>query len=752
MKNFPYDKVIRKYMIISWLLVLLGICIVGKAAYIMFAQRDQWAEIAKTCVKDSIIIPVNRGDIISADGQLLATLVPEYKIYMDYHIYDSDSASKAKFQMEKDSAFWATLDSVSIGLNRILPDKSVAWFKDRLKEGFEKKSHHWLIYPHRIGYLDYKEIKKLPFFNRSRNFSGFHTDDFSKIDKPFGSLAARTLGDVERSTGKGSTGLQLKYDSILRGTPGIAHKVKIMNTYLPIIDQAPVNGANVHTTIDVNMQDFCENALVTKLKEIDGIYGVALLMEVKTGDIKAMANMERGNDGVYRDVRNYACSQLMQPGSVFKTISITAALEAGKVDLNTTVDCSAGAITVGGHTIKDASHKSAKVISLREVLGYSSNVGVIKLITKGYGGSKQSEQQYCDDVIKLGIAEDMNLDIPGYVTAKIPSPKSLGEYWSASSMASMSIGYSTMVPPISLIAFYNGIANGGKMMRPRLVTHITRDGMVIEDLPPTVIKEKMCSAKTAHDITECLKWVVSDGLGGAAGSPYFTVAGKTGTARVQEAGHMGEYLITFAGFFPAEDPKYTCVVCMRKAGGGSGGGMCGPVFKQIAEFVMAQGNKYIVKDHIDSTHTIPPSLDFTNLLYANRALSDLGYVVPTNWNSANAKYPMGKVNVVDKHAKTDIKDLDPKIVPNLTGIGPRDALYLLEKRHLKVKLVGTGKVIAQSLPYGHEIRPNEVITLTLGSAKGQKITPKQEVQKDTLKSNNADSLPKPSTPQNQQQA
>lgn len=720
MKNFPYKQVINKYMLLAWIGVLVGLLIVGKAAYIMFAQRDFWAKKAEECVFDSIPLSVNRGDIISADGQLLATYVPEYKIYLDYNIYEPDSAKHVKLQHKKDSVFLSKIDSISIGLNKLLPEKSIAWYHSRLMEGFDKKSRHWLIYPKRITYLDYKGVKKLPYLKERGTFSGFHVEIFNKIDKPFGSLAARTLGDVEGSSGRGISGLQKQFDSLLAGQPGIAHKVKTMNKYLPIVDKKPIPGANVYTTIDVNLQDFCENALVEKLKEIDGIYGVAILMEVQTGDIKALANMKRGEDGVYRDVQNLAASQLMQPGSVFKTISLTAAMESGRVKITDSVNCSSGSVSVGGYTIRDASHRSAKVIKVPEVLGYSSNVGVIKLITKAYGGSKESEQQFCDDVMKLGIAEDMQLDIPGYERARIPSPKSMGEYWSASSMASMSIGYSTMVPPISLAAFYNGIANGGRMMRPRIVTHISRSGEVIIDIPPRAIKERMCSPQTVSDITKCLRWVVSDGLGGKASSPFFSVAGKTGTARVQETGHMGEYLVTFAGFFPVEKPKYTCVVCMRKAGSGSGGGMCGPVFKQIAEYAMAQGKKATIRDNIDSLHSIPPALDFTNLLYTNRLLSKFNFVVPGSWQNDDNKYAIGKVSVSNKHAKIEVADIDDNIVPDLTGMGLRDALFLLEKRHLKVKANGVGKVISQSLPFGHKVTPNETIILTLGTSNAVK--------------------------------
>lgn len=720
-KPFPSKSVIRNYMIVAALGILVCLAIVFQAARIMFGQREKWEKIAQECVIDSVTLNVTRGDIVAADGQLLATYVPEYKIYLDYNIYEKDSAKYQKLLRKKDSLFFDKIDSLSRGLARILPNKTPQWFHNRLMEGYKRRSHHWLLYPKRISYLDYKEVKKLPFFNVSRYLSGFKGEEYNKIDKPFGSLAARTLGDVEGSTGKGISGLQLQFDSLLAGKPGLGHKVKTMNKYITVVDRVPVEGADVHTTLDVNMQDFCENALVSKLKEIDGMYGVAMLMEVKTGDIKAITNMVRGSDGEYHDIQNLAVSQLMQPGSVFKTVSITAAMESGKVKITDRVDCSTGAVTIGGHTIRDASSRSRKVISVPEILGYSSNVGVIKLITDAFGQNRQTEQEFCDDLLKLGIAEDLHLDLPGYQRARIPSPKSMGEYWSASSMASMSIGYSTMVPPISLLAFYNGLANGGRMMRPRIVTHITRNGEVIMDIPPRAIKERMCSPSTVRDITTCLRWVVSDGLGGKAASPYFSVAGKTGTARVQEHDHYGEYLITFVGFFPVENPQYTCIVCMRKKGSGSGGGMCGPVFKEIAEYAMAQGKQTTIRDNIDSLHAIPPVVDFTNLLYANRALSDLNYIIPGNEAiRPSHRYTYGSIDVKNRHVSNKVVKEHIDRVPDLTGMGPRDALYMLEKMHLRVSLQGVGKIVSQSLPKGHIVKPGEKIILTLGVRTGKK--------------------------------
>ncbi len=749
MKKFPYKEVRNRYMVIAWLFALAGVFIIVKASYTMFAEKSKWEDIAKTLEIDSVTLPVNRGDILSCDSQLLATYVPEYKIYMDYTIYERDSAKHKRLQEEKDTTFLKKLDSICIGLNKILPKRSIAEFKQVLMEGFEKKSKNWLIYPERVSYLDYNEIKKLPFFNRSSNFSGFHVIEYGKIDKPYGSLAARTLGDVQPSTGEGTSGLQLQFDSLLRGRPGLAHKVKVRNAFVPIIDREPIQGANVHTTLDINMQDFCENALMAKLQEINGMYGVVVLMDVPTGDIKAMANLERGSDGVYRDQRNYAVGQMMQPGSVFKTVSITAGLESGKININQLVDCSSGKITIGGHTIKDASIKSAQVCTVQQVLGFSSNVGVIKLITQGYGSTIAGQQQFCDDVMKLGIGDNMDLDIPpSRVKAYIPSPQKLGEYWSASSMGSMSIGYSTMVPPISLLAFYNGLANGGRMMRPRLVTHITREGQTIESYPPRALRDSMCSAKTVREITSCLEWVVSGGLGSKAGSPFFKVAGKTGTARVQEKGHMGEYLITFVGFFPADNPKYSCIVCMRKQGGGSGGGMCGPVFKQVAEYVMAQGDINTISGNKDTAHPLSPYLDFTNLSYANRLLSKLNYSAPEYPGNKKGMPTFGKIDTNGKNAQNTVKKIDAKIMPDLIGMGPRDACYLLEKMHLRVKLNGTGKVIAQSLPYGSEIKANQVVVLTLG-VKGKAMTCVVEPPADpnaAQQTSNPDSLKK-QTPQ-----
>lgn len=700
---------------IAFIFTLIGILIVVKAAYTMFVQREYWKEVKERFVRENVRVHPKRGNIFSADGQLLATSLPEYKIFMDYMAYDRDSVKRAKLQMEKDSLFYNKLDSVCMGLNRILPDKPYSWYKDRLLEGHRRRSRNWLIYPKRISFIDYKEIKKLPFFNLGPNKSGFHKEEFNECKKPFGSLASRTIGDLYPGKDSARSGLQLAYDTILRGKDGIVHRQKVSNSYIPIVDVPPLDGADIRTTIDVKMQDFCEKAIVDKLKEIGGEVGVVILMEVKTGDVKAIVNMTRCEDGEYREVRNNAVSNLMEPGSVFKPMSFMVAFEDGKIHMNDRVDVAPGVRMMYGRKMKDHNWRRGgyQVLTVPECLEYSSNVGVSLLIDKYY---HNNPQQFVNGLYRIGIPEDLHLDIPGYAVPRIRRPKKDGSNWSKTALAWMSIGYETQVPPISVLNFYNGVANGGRMMRPRFVTEAVRDGEVIHSYPPQVVREHMCSPQTLQNIQTCLRWVVSKGLGKKAGSPNFSVSGKTGTAQVwKKGGFSFDYLVSFAGYYPSESPRYSCIVCIQKHGlPASGGGQCGPVFRKIAEKVMSETSTAQLSDAVDTLHSMAPKIYGGNLLYANKVLEDMRLASDIDWAEAKAENNIwGRAVLSSKKVQLKMENIEPGKVPDLKGMGARDALYLMEKLGLRVRLNGIGQVVEQSLPACHLIKKGELITLRL---------------------------------------
>ena len=561
-----HKNIMLRYYFIILIMVLVGVAIVFKAGIIMFAERQYWKDVADRYVKENVTVLPNRGNIISSDGQLMASSLPEYKIYMDFQAGG----------INKDTLLIKYLDSICAGLHQIFPDKSKAEFKNHILKGRKKGSRNYLLYPKRISYIQYKEAKSLPVFNMSKYRGGFHEQTFNQRKKPFGSLAMRTLGDMYSDMTLGAkNGLELQYDSILKGKEGITHRQKVMNRYLNIVDIPPVDGCDIITTIDVGMQDIAEKALVDKLKEINGTVGVAILMEVATGDVKAIVNMTKCNDGIYREIRNNAVSDMMEPGSTFKTASIMVALEDGYITPDQNVDTGNGVYMMHGRPMKDHNwHRGGYgVINTTQVLMYSSNIGVSRLVDENY---HKNPEKFVEGLYKLGIATPLNLDIPG--AAKRPNiRKPNKDNWSKTALAWMSIGYETQVPPMNTLAFYNAIANGGKMVKPRFVKSIMKDGEVVENIPVEVLNPAIASPKTIEQIQTILEKVVSQGLGKRAGSKQFHVSGKTGTAQVSQgkggykSGTM-HYLVSFCGYFPSEAPKYSCIVAIQKSGLPASGG------------------------------------------------------------------------------------------------------------------------------------------------------------------------------------
>ena len=702
-------KIMTRYSFIILVMVLVGIAIVFKAGIIMFAERQYWHDVADRFVKEEVPLIPNRGNIISSDGQLMASSLPEYKIYMDF---------KAGGE-EKDSLLMLYLDSICDGLHQLFPDKSKAEFKSHILKGRKKGSRNYLLYPKRISYIQYKEAKRLPVFNLSKYKGGFHEQSFNRRKKPFGSLAMRTLGDMYSDVTLGAkNGLELQYDSILKGKEGVSHRQKVMNKYLNIVDIPPVDGCDIITTIDVGMQDIAEKALLDQLKEINGNVGVAILMEVKTGEVKAIVNMTKGNDGIYREVKNNAVSDMMEPGSTFKTASIMVALEDGYITPDQEVDTKNGVYMMHGRPMKDHNwHRGGYgVIDVTKVLMVSSNIGVSRVIDENY---HNQPEKYVEGLYKLGIATPLNLDIPG--AAKKPYiRKPTKENWYKTALPWMSIGYETQVPPMNTLAFYNAIANNGIMVKPKFVKSIMKDGQVIEEIPTEVLNPAIASPKTIEQIQVILEKVVSQGLGKPAGSKQFHVSGKTGTAQVSKgsggykSGTM-QYLVSFCGYFPSEAPKYSCIVAIQKSGlPASGGLMAGSVFSEIAERVYAKHLAQDLQEAKDSTSVLTPDVKHGNLANARYILDEID-ITTTGVEKHDESKPLW--GDVTHHPNQDIaltpKEIGEKKVPKVIGMGAKDAVYLLESLGLRVHLSGMGKVRNQSIPAGNTLVKGKTIQLRL---------------------------------------
>ncbi|MFA4047296.1 MAG: PASTA domain-containing protein [Prevotella sp.] len=696
-------------------MLIIGIIILCKALWIATVEREYWTQVSSRLKKDSVEISPVRGNILSCDGRLMASSLPEFKLFMDF---------KAGGE-KKDSLWKVKVDSICEGLHEIFPEKSASEFKAHLEEGHKKMSQNWPIWHKRVPYDIYSQVKKLPVFNLSKFKGGFHIVEFNARQRPFGSLARRTIGDMFGAKDTARCGLELSYDSILRGKKGLLKRRKVMNKYLSITEMEAIDGADIVTTIDVGMQDLAERAVIDELREINGNVGVAIVMEVQTGDIKAIVNMTKCSDGEYREVKNNAVADLLEPGSVFKTASLMVALDDGVVDTTYMVETGSGIWDMYGAKMRDHNwHKGGyQTISLPRTLEVSSNIGVSRIIDRFYG---KNPEKFVEGINRLGLSANLNLPLVGATAPRIRMPKknSRGQYinWSKTALPWMSIGYETQIPPISTLTFYNAIANNGKMVRPRFVQRIVKDGEVIQEFPTEVIKEKICKEKTLREMQTILEHVVSQGLGKKAGSPSFKVAGKTGTAQVSKGAGgyktgMTNYLLSFAGYFPADAPRYSCIVCIQKSGlPASGGGMSGLVFHNIAEGIMAQNLKLDVADARDSMSIFMPDVKNGNILAADYVLSHLGITANKNWSGSyldgnpiwgTAKRE--KNSVVLAKAPVYAKN----VVPDVSGMGARDAVYMLETRGIKVRMTGRGKVHEQSLAPGHVIRKGETCVLKL---------------------------------------
>jgi cell division protein FtsI (penicillin-binding protein 3) len=729
MSKFNSDKVMPRYFAIAVVMTLIGFAVIGKALYIMTAKKTYWTQVADRLKRDSVSVKPARGNILSCDGQLMASSIPEYKIFMDFQAGADDSLGRAR----RDSVWAEKIDTICHGLNEIFPTKSAEEFKALLLEGRNKVqrngkigARHWAIWPRRIDYNTFCEVHKLPIFKEPVYKGGFHWEEYNSRRRPFGSLAQRTVGDMFGAKDSAKYGLELSFDSLLRGTNGLMHRRKVLNKYMDIPVLNPIDGYDIVTTIDVGMQDLAERAVIEELKEINGEMGVAILMEVKTGDIKAIVNMQRGADGEYHEMVNNAISYRCEPGSVFKVASFLVALDDGVIpnDTNFVIHTGSGVMEMHGRPMKDHNWRRGgyQDINVARALEVSSNIGVSYVIDRFYGSNPT---KYVQGLYRVGIHEDLKIPLVGYHPPYIRMPDTKttdrAKYWSKTTLPWMSIGYETQIAPINTVAFYNAIANDGKMMQPRFVKQLMKDGQVVREFEPVVLKQQIAKPATIKMMQTILEHVVSQGLGRKAGSKSFKVAGKTGTAQVADqygSYHSGttRYWLSFAGFFPADNPRYTCIVCLKKSGlPASGGGMSGVVFHHISEGVMAQNLKRSVDDARDTSSVVIPDVKGGDMVAAHYVLNQLGVKTDNTWNGSYTEgNPIwGRAHREAKSVVLSQTKSNKGIVPDVTGMGASDAVYLLESIGVKTKIRGRGKVKSQSIFAGTAVRQGMVCDLVL---------------------------------------
>lgn len=715
------DVIFRFKLLIIFFFTIWAMLILAKATITMTKERNHWMEKKAKYIGEKKPLKPQRGNILSDNGELLASSLPRYTLHIDFQYIDRrNPKSQKKIQAKKDSLWNADIKELCEGLSQIFPDRSPKQFEQHLLKGKREKKRYYKLHHKRISYIQYKEMKKLPILNQPDYLSGAIWESSIQREKPFGSLAKHTLGSLwtDTKTRKDSAyrGLELRYDSILRGKPGVKHRQRIGEGYLDIIDTAAVNGADIQTTLNVEIQDICETALMNELVKLNAESGRAILMEAATGDIKAIVNLKRSGEGVYEEMENFMY-EVSNPGSIFKTIALAAAFEDGVITPYDSVPHhNKSHIFYGNKPITDTGSYSngTSKLSVIEVMEQSSNIGMGEIINRNY---KKNPRKFVDRLKKMGVDDKYDI-LAGARRPVIKTPDDKG--WSLMDLVSMSYGYVVETTPLNMVTFYNTIANGGKQMKPRLVKRIMKDGNTIEEFEPEVLRSEALGKQTVKDLQMILYEVVNDpnGTGKRVKSDKFPIAGKTGTARRVKPGFGYNYspmcyLLSFCGYFPADAPKYSCIVQIVKSGPGSGGGTSGVVFKEIAERVMAKNLRLPLKAATDTVNSHTPIVKHGNLSATSYLLDQLDIDIKNDVDDSEDDPVWGQVNENDGKLDFNVKDIKENIVPDVRGMGAKDAIYLLKQAGLKAYLSGYGRVVAQSIPAGQKANKGSYVVITL---------------------------------------
>lgn len=722
------DAAIGRYGWLSFGMLLIFICIIYFIVKIKYVEGEFWREIGvkQTVTADREVYP-NRGNIFADDGRLLATSEPLYGIYMDFmsegivedslknnlnticNILAKKYPGRTNAQYRK-----ILLDGLALGKKEI---QLTAQAKKEKKPLPKVRSRYVRIIKEHLDYLELKELKTLPFFNQGSNKSGLIAEEMTMRIKPFGRLAGRTVGSIYKDIkAGGASGIELKYDSLLKGTNGIKTRRKNAGRWMDVILQEPIDGIDIETTLNVDYQDIAEKSLYAKLAETVAESGCAIVMEVETGEIKAIANLDRVAEGVYAEGKPNAFSYMSEPGSTFKTISLLIALEDGVVTPETIIDAGTGRYQYAGRTVNDHDadkRKDKSATTIREGMYTSSNVVISKMILQGY---ESNPRRFVERIHQLGLGKSLEWDVPlqgieGTTYIRLPDDKKTP--WYKTTLPWMSFGYETQVPPIYMLMFYNGVANNGRMIKPFITKAFWENGKKIKDFEAEVINYSLASDKTLKQVQDILRGVVTDGTGKAVNSKITTIAGKTGTAQIAaDGGYGGGHYVSFVGYFPAEKPKYTCFVGIRRPRGiPSGGLMPGAVFKNIAEAITV---REMVSDPILApVDTVGGKMPVVkNGLFANTeiVLDKLkqNYEVPRESGEwVRTKSNGDRINITAYNI--DVKG----IMPSVIGMGIKDAVYLLENAGLTVSVRGAGRVKSQSIAAGSRFRNGSRVVLEL---------------------------------------
>lgn len=651
------------------LVVLIMVTAVGiKLTNIQWVEGDYYRKLAKERTIKNFVIPANRGNVYSSDGSLLATSIPEYTIRFDALAPTQENFDK-------------NVKSLSDSLSKLLENKSAYTYLNEFRKARANKNRYFLV-ARDLSYTQYMTIKGFPLFNLGAYKGGMITEQKTVREHPIGKIAKRTIG-YERYDENGKllpVGIEGAFSKYLNGTDGKILKQKIAKgQWKPIHDNyevEPRDGYDIVSTIDVYVQDIAHHALLKQLQDYEADHGCVVVMETKTGAVKAISNLGRDEkDGSYYETVNYAVGESHEPGSTFKLVDLIALLDDEKIDTNKIYDSKGGDIVYKGRHVRDSHEGGYGKISLGRGFEVSSNTVLVQAVYENY---KNNPKQFVDRINSLGLNKPLGLPFKGEGIPKIPQPGQKG--WSGISLPWMAFGYGVSVTPLQTLALYNAIANNGEMVKPMFVQEVKEWNKTIKKFDKQVINPSICSDETLKKVQAVLKNVVKKGTGSKLYSKDFSMAGKTGTAQVNY--HKGDdhmyYASSFVGYFPAENPKYSCIVVVHKPNTSKnnyyGADVAGPVFKRIAQKVFTD---------VPSTNEI---------------------------KTLKKKFKDQEGNYYAYNTKLNKK---PSVIPNLKGMAGMDAVALLENLGMKVKAIGIGKVKKQSILPGQPIIKNNTITLEL---------------------------------------
>ncbi len=698
--------IVLRTSIVYILTLVFGLVILGRIIQLQFFEHNKWQQKSQAInIKNKEVEP-NRGEIYDCNDKLLATSLPFYEIRLDL-----------KSSGMSDEYFYDRIDSLSIELSKLFRNKNAQAYKRELINAKAKGNRYYLL-KRQVNYNQLKKMKTFPIFELGRYKGGFMPIQNNRRIQPYVNLARRTIGYMHK--GGSGVGLEGAFNEELSGVKGIRVMQKLAaGGYMPLNDEneiEPKNGMDVVTTLDVNIQDVATHALFRQLSKHNASSGVVVLMEVETGDIKAIANLSKGSGGIYDESYNFAIAANAEPGSTFKLPVLMAAMEDGFVELADTFDTGNGVVKYYDAKVRDSNYDKGGYgkLSVQEIFEKSSNVGVALITDKFYG---KQEHKFVDRIYAMKLNKRLGIPLVGEATPVIHYPKD--KLWSGVSLVKMAYGYGLEMTPLQMLTFYNAVANDGKMMRPRFVKELRAHGETAKLYKPSVISSSICSKSTIKKAKIMLEGVVERGTATNLRNDNYKIAGKTGTAQIVNGKkgyrHKGGgrlYQASFCGYFPADNPKYSCIVVINSPSSGVyyGNIVAGPVFKEISDKLYATSlAMHENRDEYMAAVSEPPYSKTGNKAELNRVLDEIRVPmidesINNDWVRTHKKDSFILVN--------DYKTLE-NLVPNVKGMAAKDALFLLENLGLKVEIKGRGSVRRQSVTAGSRVKANQKIRLEM---------------------------------------